>query len=559
MTTTSRDSVPHIFICHSQEDSTFCLQLAQDLRKALDDENAVWCETDGEVAWATVVQELTGCHIFIVILSPASMASLRIQREIDLAWEQKNSPQGKEIIPVLYHSCNVRPDLRILQMINLLPPRKYEVEFGQLLKSIWEARMLQEAQSGRGDQSVDAQEELGLTRTPSEEQDRTKGTQIEGHTRTIGRRTFVAKTGLALGAAFTLGIIVYSRISSSSAPLMHTPGQSVSRVRWRYETTGPITDTPVVVNGIVYVTSQDGYLYALDTVTGKRRWSYRPPDQAPISQVFSAPTVVNEVVYAAWGDQFMYALDAGNGQLRWRYATPPKLIFPRFSAPTVEDGVVYASSSDRYLVYAFDGSQGKLLARYSLMNIAGGFRSPPTVAGGVIYLNTVSGHVYAFDTRDQRLLWDASVTEDVPTALVVSNGFVYFGSQDHLIYAIDAKTGAFRWQYITGDYIRSAPAVFNGTLYAGSADQSVYALDASNGKRRWSYRVGAPIGSSPALVSGRVYVTADDRALYALDADGGRFLWRYPVGNDILTSPQIADSTAYIGCADNTVYALNIP
>ncbi len=102
MTTTVDDSVARIFICHSQEESIFALQLAQDLCKALNDENAVWCETAGEVAWATVVQELTARPIFIVILSPAAMASTRIKHEIDLAWEQKNSQtRGKKSFGVL--------------------------------------------------------------------------------------------------------------------------------------------------------------------------------------------------------------------------------------------------------------------------------------------------------------------------------------------------------------------------------------------------------------------------------------------------------------------------
>jgi outer membrane protein assembly factor BamB len=552
VTIAPRGDMPRIFVSYSQEDSDFCLRLVQDLRQSLGNQDAVWYEVDEGIARSAVLQELAARPFFIVILSPSAMNSPRVQHEIDLAWEQKNSPAGKEIIPVLHLPCPViRDDLKILHMVNLLFPHKYEIEFDQLLKGIRKINISPEVQ--------DMSEESGLSGLSSSGQNGTKDSQLERCAPMIDRRKFVVGIGLALGAAATVGIIVYSWISNSMAALTHrTISQSAPRARWHYETAGSITDTPVVVNGVVYATSQDGNLYALDAMTGKLHWSYHPTDQTSSSNVFSAPFVVNENVYVAWGDQFLYALDASNGRVRvrWYYVTSGQE-FPNFS-PTVADGVVYASSSDNYLVYAFDERNGKLITRFSLTNAIGSFRFSPTVIGGVIYLSTVVGHIYAFDVRSHQLLWDSSTTGSVLTPVVVSNGLVYVGSQNHQVYAIDAKTGTFSWQYTTGDFIRSAPTIANGVLYVGSADQYLYALGASNGKLLWSYKAAAPVGSTPALAAGKVCFTADDRALYAVDAGSGRLLWHYPVGNGILTSPQVANSVAYIGSSDNTLYALDI-
>ncbi len=560
MTATLQDAVPRVFVSHSQEDSAFCHQLIQDLRHALGDDDAIWYEPDEEVAWSVVVQELTTRPIFVVILSPAAMTSPHVQYEIDLAWKQKNSPEGKEIIPVLYRPCAVRPDLGILHIVDLLPPRKYEAELVQLLKSIKDARVMLGRQQSYAPAGVQEEPELSGAQSGAHGEKETPS--VKGSTHIIGRRQFITKAGLAFGAAATLGVIVYSRIASTSTSLTHTSSKSVSRVRWRYQTTGPVTDTPVAVDEVICVTSQDGYIYGLDASNGMLRWSYLPNNQTQIPQVFSAPVADNGVIYAVWGDHYIYALDASNGQVRWSYTAGVRSI-NRFSVPVVIDGTVYVSSttnfSNKYLVYTFDASNGKVLAQYSLPNskISIIASSTPAVTDGVICVSADS-YVYGFDIHTRQLLWSYPTTVDEPVSLVISSSLIYFGSQDHLVRAIDSITGDFSWQYVTGDYIRSAPTVVDGVLYVGSADQHVYALDASSGKLRWIYEVGVPVGSSPVVAGGKVYITADDHALYILDAKNGHLLQRYPVGNDILTSPLVADGIAYIGSSDRSVYALDL-
>jgi outer membrane protein assembly factor BamB len=56
-----------------------------------------------------------------------------------------------------------------------------------------------------------------------------------------------------------------------------------------------------VANGVVYVGSDDGNLYALDAGTGAKLWSYAA------GGVDSSPTVVNGVVYVGSDDHKIYA------------------------------------------------------------------------------------------------------------------------------------------------------------------------------------------------------------------------------------------------------------
>ena len=65
----------------------------------------------------------------------------------------------------------------------------------------------------------------------------------------------------------------------------------------------------------------------------------------------SSPAVVDGVVYVGSEDHLLYAVDAESGKLRWRY----HMLYPVRSSPTVVDGVVYVGSEGFYAVDAAGG------------------------------------------------------------------------------------------------------------------------------------------------------------------------------------------------------------
>ncbi|RZB13734.1 hypothetical protein StrepF001_42475 [Streptomyces sp. F001] len=63
--------------------------------------------------------------------------------------------------------------------------------------------------------------------------------------------------------------------------------------------------SPAVANGIVYIGSGDGRIYALNAASGNVRWTYETGDV-----VWSSPTVADGIVYIGSIDHRVYALDA---------------------------------------------------------------------------------------------------------------------------------------------------------------------------------------------------------------------------------------------------------
>jgi len=125
-----------IFVSHSHLDNDFGTKFAQDLRRALGDESAVWYDVlgglhGGETWWEKIVEELTARDVFIVALSPDAMNSYWVRREITMAINE-----NKFILPVLHRSCSIRADLKILQIISFLAPKLYEQAFHEVLLAL---------------------------------------------------------------------------------------------------------------------------------------------------------------------------------------------------------------------------------------------------------------------------------------------------------------------------------------------------------------------------------------------------------------------------------------
>ncbi len=84
---------------------------------------------------------------------------------------------------------------------------------------------------------------------------------------------------------------------------------------WSYGVGGTITH--ILASGsVAYVTSDDGYVRAINTANGSLKWAYHA-DRFVNSGIAAA----NGVVYFGCDDQRVYAVDAAGGHLKWSYLT----------------------------------------------------------------------------------------------------------------------------------------------------------------------------------------------------------------------------------------------
>ena len=144
-------------------------------------------------------------------------------------------------------------------------------------------------------------------------------------------------------------------------------------VAWIFQTdVRESTETsPIIVNGVMYVTTSFDHVYALNAKTGEQIWHYKH-DMGPITVYCCGPNnrgaaVYNDKVYLATLDAKLVALDAKTGKPVWsQQIADPSLGYSETMAPTVVDGKVLIGTNGgeygiRGFVKAYDANDGKLL------------------------------------------------------------------------------------------------------------------------------------------------------------------------------------------------------
>jgi outer membrane protein assembly factor BamB len=130
-------------------------------------------------------------------------------------------------------------------------------------------------------------------------------------------------------------------------------GMQVRVGMWSYATGDGIQASFAVTNGVVYVASADGNVYALDANSGVMKWKY------PAGVYTSSPAVANGIIYVGSDDDNVYALNASTGKELWSYDTGG---FISYASPTVANGILYIGS-DSGTVYAFGLPNGSIARR----------------------------------------------------------------------------------------------------------------------------------------------------------------------------------------------------
>ncbi len=129
--------------------------------------------------------------------------------------------------------------------------------------------------------------------------------------------------------------------------------------------------SPIVVNGIMYVTTSFSQVYALNAQTGEQLWYYKHA-LGPITTYCCGPNnrgvaVYEDKVYLATLDSKLVALDAKTGNKVWQSdIADPELGYSETMAPTVVKGKVLIGTNGgeygiRGFVRAYDAKDGKLV------------------------------------------------------------------------------------------------------------------------------------------------------------------------------------------------------
>jgi quinohemoprotein ethanol dehydrogenase len=375
---------------------------------------------------------------------------------------------------------------------------------------------------------------------------------------------------------------------------IHTGNVSQLKPAWwvEFDTTRSQEATPIVVDGVMYVSTAWSKVYALDAKTGKQIWYFDPKVPGPAASPTCCDVNNRGVavylgkVYIGTLDGRLIALDAKTGKIVWNTMTvEPGRIYSITGAPRVARGKVFignagADVGGRGYVSAYDANNGKLVWRFYM--VPGDPKAKPDGAASDDVLAKIAaptwfGQWYKYGGGAH--VWNAIVFDPDLNQLYLPTGnafpwnphFRSEGKGDNLfvssIVAVDADTGQYRWHYqeTPGD-AWDYDAISDITLVDLRIDGAMrkvlmhapkngffYLIDRASGKLlsaepfvpgiNWATHVDKATGR-PAIVEAALY---RDGPWMGVPGGGGAHNW-----NPVAYSPKTG--LLYIPASENSTY-----
>ncbi len=305
------------------------------------------------------------------------------------------------------------------------------------------------------------------------------------------------------------------------SPLTQITPSNVQRlmVQWAFQTgvAGRFEATPLVIDGIIYVTGPSNVAWAVDGRTGRRIWTYQHemPD-LPGSNVNRGFGVLGNKLFMATIDSHLVALDTRTGNVVWDsviaerkrgyYAT----IAPLVVKNKVIVGIGGADEGTRGFIDAYDAENGTRLWRFWTVPEPG---QPGNETWAGNSWKSGGGSTWLTGTYDPELnllYWGTGNPAPDLLGDVRKGDNLYTAS----VVALDPDTGKLRWHYqFTPHDTRDWDAVqipVLGDINAGGTRRKVlmlanrngffYTLDRTDGKlirarpfvrTTWAHEVGA--------------------------------------------------------------------
>ena len=297
--------------------------------------------------------------------------------------------------------------------------------------------------------------------------------------------------------------------------------------------------TPLAYGGTLYMPNPNDVLQAIDAVTGDLKWEYRRelPDDA--AEVLGTLVTVNRnvaiygnVIIDTGNDGYVYAVDTVTGKLAWEteIVDYEKVQARHTSGPIVANGKVISGRSCRpsggpaaCVIVAHDATTGAELWRTRLVPAPG--EPGDETWGGVPYEERVhvgSWMVPSYDPELDLVYVGTSVTSPAPKFLLggADNQHLYHDST----LALDGDTGEIRWyyQHLNDHWDMDHP--FERLLVDTVVAPDPAAVSWINPRLR--------AGEVRKVITG---IPGKTGVVYTLDRETGEFLWATPtVGQNLI-------------------------
>src|SRR5271163_261997 len=217
-----------------------------------------------------------------------------------------------------------------------------------------------------------------------------------------------------------------------------------------------LQSTPIVVDGVLYLSSARSQVFAIDAVTGHQLWQYKyPPPRGYANTQNRGIAVGAGKVFLGTYDDFLIGLDAKTGREEWRVAVDDSRQCgcaitgaPLFVKDKVLVGSTGGDGAFRGYLTALDAKTGRVAWRFYTIPGPGEKGNETWKGDSWRYGGGATWMTGSFDPSLNLVYWG---TGNAASDMYSANRFSGEGEGANLytssIVALDADTGKLKWYY----------------------------------------------------------------------------------------------------------------
>ncbi|MCI4645095.1 MAG: PQQ-like beta-propeller repeat protein [Hyphomonadaceae bacterium] len=291
------------------------------------------------------------------------------------------------------------------------------------------------------------------------------------------------RIGIGGGLALTGDTLV---VSSGFGMVLALDAETGSLL-WTRETEAPMTGSPTIKDGRIFVTSNNNEILALSLEDGELEWSDQAISESARVLSSPSPAAVEDIVVVPYSSGEVIAYLASNGRRLWSDA---------LSRP----------------------------GRFTPISAINDIASRPVLAGGLVVVANQSGVTAAIDGRSGTRIWAQAIGSTQAPAL--AGEYVFIAGTDATLAALEATTGRVYWATQMAKYrdeedekgrlSYSGPIIASGRVVVVSSEGDMIAYDPQTGLAVDRIDLGGKVYLEPIAVGETLYVLTDNARLIAI-------------------------------------------
>jgi serine/threonine-protein kinase len=322
--------------------------------------------------------------------------------------------------------------------------------------------------------------------------------------------------------------------------------QTKNGLSWTFKTEGPIgwASTPLAnkEETILFVTSSDGQLYAIEIKTGRSLWHNQTA--APF---LAAPAVTGNSVISANTQGVVQSQTITDGTVLWKYETKAEIL----ATPVIGPDTIFIATKDGR-VLAIESLSGKVKWIHRAQEP---IVCSPSMHADMVLVGTRGGSFLALSAFDGKIIWKFNARSPIVASPAASVDSVYFGTMSGEFYALDAQAGDLIWEYQTEKpIVARAVIAFTSVIFA-SFDKWLYCCEKYDGSLKWKAAVRGKAMANLVVDRDNIFANSQEGFTQMFNTKSGALIWQKDYKRGLESSPLVTDHYFFQATIEGEVFA----